>query len=147
MLSPRLLRTRFKGSIQGDSAPMEFDQVPKHDEVLSRFIFSSSHFTRSRVKPDAFLPTRDLETSVFRGTGLDRRGIRQAGDAVGLRTNRTMKAWGDVRVGQVFAVGLDLRPDNVPERHAAIIGWPEQKDEQLSLAQRLAEVATLYVPS
>jgi hypothetical protein len=70
---------------------MEFDQVPKHDEVLSRFIFSSSHFTRSRVKPDA--------------------------------------------------------PDNVPERHAAIIGWPDQKDEQLSLAQCLAEVATLFVPS
>lgn len=66
---------------------------------------------------------------------------------VGGPSGRTLKAWGNVLAGLVFDVGLDVRPDNVPERHAAIIGWPEQKDEQISLAQRLAEAATLHLPS
>ena len=66
---------------------------------------------------------------------------------VGEPSDRTLQAWGDVLAGIVFDVGLDVRPDNVPERHAAIIGWPEQKDEQISLAQQLAEAATLRLPS
>lgn len=65
---------------------------------------------------------------------------------VGEPGSRTLKAWGDVLAGAVFDVGLGVRPDNVPERHAAIVGWPERKDEQLSLAQRLAETATLRLP-
>jgi hypothetical protein len=64
---------------------------------------------------------------------------------VGGPSGRTLKAWGNVLVGLVFDVGLDVHPDNVPERHAAIIGWPEQKDEQISLAQQLAEAATLHL--
>jgi len=141
-----LLLAHFKGCIPERSVRMEFDQVPEQEEVLSRFIFSSSHFTRERVKPGAFLPTKELETSMFRGAGLDGGEILKAGDAVGLRTSRALKAWGDVRAGEVFTVGLAVRPDNVPLRHAAIIGWPGQKDERLSLAQRLAVVATLRLP-
>lgn len=36
-------------------------------------------------------------------------------------------------------------PDNVPERHANIVGWPNEKDKQISLvaAQELAAIATL----
>lgn len=49
--------------------------------------------------------------------------------------------------GVVFDVGLNVRPDNVPERHAAIIGWPGRKDEQLSLAQRFAAASALHLPS
>jgi len=78
--------------------------------------------------------------------GLDRSEIRRIGDTVGGPSGRTLKAWGNVLAGVVFDVGLDVRPDNVPERHAAIIGWPEQKDEQISLAQQLAEAATLHLP-
>lgn len=66
---------------------------------------------------------------------------------VGRESDRILKGWGDVVAGAVFDVGLDVRPDNVPERHAAIVGWPERKDEQLSLAQRLAAVATLNLPA
>ena len=129
---------------------MGFDQVPERGEVLSRFIFSRGHVspTRGRVKPDVFLPSRNpRETSVFRTVGLDRTEVQRIGDMVGEPSDRTLQAWGDVLAGIVFDVGLDVRPDNVPERHAAIIGWPEQKDEQISLAQQLAEAATLRLPS
>lgn len=111
--------------------------------------FWSGHFSakQGRVKPDAFLPSRESrETSVFRTVGLHPEEVRAIGDRVGQPSSRTLKAWGDVLAGVVFDVGLAVRPDNVPERHAAIIGWPGQKDEQLSLAQRLAASAALRLP-
>lgn len=129
---------------------MAFDEVPAETEVLSRFIFSDSHFRRGPrvIKPGAFLPSPEsLETSVFRGAGLTHSEIRAAGDAAGEPRGRTLKAWGDVLARVVVEIGLSVRPDNVPERHAVIIGWPEQKDEQLSLSQQLAEAATLRLPA
>lgn len=142
------LLLRFEGSTRPSS--VRFDQLPERGEILSRFIFSRSHFSprQSRVKPGAFLPSRDTrETSVFRTVGLDHREVRRTGEMVGGPSGRTLKAWGNVIAGVVFDVGLGVQPDNVPERHAAIIGWPEQKDEQITLAQQLAEAATLYLPS
>ena len=129
---------------------MRFDHLPERGESLSRFIFSTRHFSaaQSRVKPDALLPGKDsLETSVFRTAGLDHTATREICDRVGETAARTLKAWGNVRAGVVFDAGLDVRPDNVPERHAAIIGWPRQKDQQISQAQRRAEAATLHPPS
>jgi len=87
-----------------------------------------------------------LETSVFRAAGLNLEEIRVIGERVGQPANRRLKAWGDVLTGIVFDVGLNVRPDNIPQRHAAIVGWPAQKDEQLSLAQRLAADAMLRLP-
>lgn len=108
----------------GDFTPRgspRFDRVPGRDEVLSRFIFSRGHFGRDRVKLDAFLPSGNpLETSVYRTHGLDRPGIRRIGDTIGAQGHRRLKAWGNVLAGEVFDVGLDVLPDNVPERHAAI---------------------------
>lgn len=142
----RRLFSRFEGSTRTSS--VRFDQVPGPREVLSRFIFSRSHFNlgQGRVKPGAFLPSRDLETSVFRTVELGQEEIRRIGDMVGELSGRSLKAWAEVLAGVVFDLGLGVRPDNVPERHAAIIGWPEQKDEQISLAQQLAEVAGLHLP-
>jgi hypothetical protein len=78
---------------------------------------------------------------------LNHEAIRQIGEEVGKPRNLTLKAWGDVLTGVVIDVGLHVRPDNVPERHAAIIGWPAQKDEQLSLTQQLAAAAAHHLPS
>jgi hypothetical protein len=129
---------------------VRFDQAPTRGEALSRFIFSRSHFSpgQNRVKPGALLPSKDsLETSVFRTVGLYPPEIQRIGNTVDEPSGPTLKAWGNVLAGIVFDVGLNVRPDNVPERHAAIIGWPQQKDEQISLAQQLAEAATLHLPS
>lgn len=142
----RRLLSRFVGFTQRSSR--RFNRVPEREETLTRFIFSDRHFSaqQRRVKPGAFLPSKHrLETSVFRAIGLDLEEIRAIGERVGQPSNRTLKAWGDVLASIVFDVGLNVRPDNVPERHAAIIGWPAQKDEQLSLAQRLAADAALYL--
>ncbi len=58
-------------------------------------------------------------------------------------TEKTLHGRAEVLASQVETAGLRLNPDNVPERHADIVGWPQAKDEQLSLAQELAEVAAL----
>ena len=130
---------------------MRFDEVPDRAENLARFIFSTSHVNigQRRIKPGAFLPSKDrLETSVFRTVDLHAASVQALGVMVGQRSGgRNLKAWGDVLAGAVFDIDLDVRPDNDPERHAAIVGWPAQKDEQISLAQQLAAEAILRLPS
>ena len=127
---------------------MDFTDVPSPAEPLSRFIFSRKHFSPEykRVKADAFLPEPTaLETSVFRLLGLDAAQIQGIASAVAHASGRQFKARGDVLAGTVFTVGLAVRPDNTPERHASIVGWPNDKGQQLSLAQRIAAAATLHI--
>ena len=129
---------------------MPFDQPLEPQEVLSRFIFSSKDFSapQNRVKHGAFLPSKEpLETSVSRTVGLGLAEVQAIGTLVGESRATALKAWGDVVVEDVLAIGLGVRPDAIPERHAAIIGWPELKDEQISLAQELAAAATLRLPA
>jgi hypothetical protein len=82
-----------------------------------------------------------------RTMGLGSEEFGRIGDQVGGMRGRTLKAWANIVAGVVFDVGLAIRPDNEPERHPAIIGWPAQKHEQMLLAQRLAEAATLHLPA
>lgn len=148
MRFPSRFLSRFASFTRRSS--VRFDEVPDREENLARFIFSNTQFSLDprRVKPGAFLPTRDpLETSVFRTVGLDAGEVQRRGGMVGGLSDRNLKAWGDVLAGVVFHVGLGIRPDNDPERHAAIIGWPAQKDEQLSMAQQLAAAAIVRLPS
>jgi hypothetical protein len=136
---------RFVDSVRNRS---RFKQVPEPDEILCRFIFSRAHFVYSsrRVKGDAFLPTKKppRETSVSRIVGLKDHSVWRIGEAVAQTSQRVLHARGDVLAKAVFAVGLEIRPDNKPKRHAAIVGWPEEKDRQIMLAQRIAEAAELH---
>lgn len=115
--------------------------------MLCRFIFSRTHFVPSqqRIKGDAFLPTKAplRETSISRIVGLKEELVWRNGEAVARASQRTLHARGDVLAGAVFAVGLGIRPDNKPKRHAAIVGWPEEKHRQMDLAQRIAATAGL----
>jgi hypothetical protein len=95
------------------------------------------------VKGDAFLPTKKppRETSVSRIAGLKDHSVWRIGEAT---SQRVLHARGDVLAKAVFAVGLEIRPDNKPKRHAAIVGWPAEKDRQIMLAQRIGEAAELH---
>lgn len=66
------------------------------------------------------------------------------GGGVAQASHRVLHARGDVPAKTVFAAGLDIRPDNKPKRHAAVIGWPQEKDKQILLAQQIAETARLH---
>jgi hypothetical protein len=143
------LRSLFEKFIRSRSGT-NFELRPEADEELTRYIFSRSHFaaTKNRVKPDAFLPSpAPVETSVFRMIGLNRNTIQEHGQKIGRERDQTLRAWADVRAAVVFDLQLDVRSDHAPPRHAAIVGWPLEKDEQISLAQQLAAAAHLHLPT
>ena len=131
---------------------IEVDKALTREEPLARFIFESNKFSRSKncVKPGAFLPEfydGGHEASVSRVIDLDILSITELGKAIGVEKEKDLLAWGEILVKSVVDVGLGLRVDAEPPRHAAIIGWPATKPEQMSYAQRLAAAATLRLPA
>jgi hypothetical protein len=138
----RLLRL-FIGSDSGSELPAT---VEAH-EPLTRFIFSSEHFahTKGIVKPKAFLPDGDGETSVFRVSSLGAEQIWEIGNKV---RNEKAKARGSVLTNMVRRIGLQVNgaPEEHP-RHAIIVGWPREKHAKLMLAVELSKKASLHVQS
>jgi hypothetical protein len=132
---------------QQPSSP--FALPPDDAEPLSRFLLSKSRCSvkTMRVKPAAFLPEpNSLETSVFRTLGLNPEEIWAIGEHhVAQPTGHTLRGRGQVLAQVPRRLGLKVRPDNQPERHAAIVGWPAEKDRQQMLAIELAEEATLFL--
>jgi hypothetical protein len=119
--------------------------VVQDAEDLPRFIYSSSHFNASGPKPAAYLPSADNETSVFR------HGAEPTESLWGLNI-RTCTLYGAaiVRTAVVREVGLDVTPDEPPQRHAVIKGWPPanndpdlQKAKQKEFALAIASKAIL----
>lgn len=106
------------------------------DEDLARFLVQSSHFSATSVKPSAFLPSpKDRETSVSRHgkEPLDRLwelGLQAAG-------GRALRGAAVVKAASVRAAQLEVSPDEPPDRHAVIRGWPwHESDPDLQKAQQ-----------
>lgn len=60
---------------------------------------------------------------------------------------RAIRARADVTVQKVRLLRLDVISDTPPERHALVIGWPEEKPAMLSLAQQIAaEAQVVHIP-
>jgi hypothetical protein len=78
---------------------------------------------------------------VFRIDGLS---LQQVAD-LGATHLRDPRPFGHLRsrAEVILNIGLQLAPDNFPERHASIVGWPERKEEQKLLAIKLAAAATV----
>lgn len=126
-----------------------FALPPDDAEPLSRFLFSKRVYNveKMRLRSTAFLPERiSLETSVFRTLGLNADEIWSIGEHhVAQPTGRALHGRGEVLAQVPRRFGLKVRPDNQPERHAAIAGWPTEKHKQQMLALQLAEEATLFL--
>ncbi|MBK8980616.1 MAG: hypothetical protein IPM29_32330 [Planctomycetes bacterium] len=83
------------------------------------------------------MPAKDGKTSVFRIGGLTDRSVlaigkRQVGEKRGLH------GWGVFAARAVLDVGLRFEPDDDPPRHANIVGWPEDKEAIIEMAQDLS---------
>ena len=120
-------------------------------EPITRFIFSSGHLARQskRVKPNAFLPNANGQTSIFRIQGVDANSIVDAdsiwatGNEVAEVSERTLHARADIVTGAVRSTGLKVLPEEPPPRHGNIAGWPEGKEDRMELAKELADASTL----
>jgi hypothetical protein len=136
---------RFTG-ISEPSASVEA-QVAGIDELLVRFLTSSSHFakTRSLVKSAAFLPASDGTVSVFAIDGLPDSATWEIGDrVVAAPSGRKVKGRADFESGVVHQP-LAIEVDNDPPRHRAITGWPSEESERQQLALELANAARLIL--
>ena len=125
--------------------------VPEHlmpTDPLARYLLQKTHYSalNSRVKPGAFLPNRERQTSVFLIRGLSEQEIWQIGEEhVSGPLDKRLRARADVIVSTVEEQGLRVDLDNIPPRHANIIGWPEEKSAQKLIALELASRASLVL--
>jgi len=119
----------------------------KAEEPLSRCIFSRDYFNPAKglVKPKAFAPPSDLKTSVCRIAALAETDVWFRAERVGVESGRTLLARADLNAAQVARARLVVQPTWWPIRHANLAGWPFDKGERLSIAQSLAQHASLHV--
>lgn len=115
-------------------------------EWLARYILTKKWYSRSKnlVKYNAFLPLRNsetlvLETSVYRIASLQEEEIWKIGEReVAQKRDRHLHGRADIVLSIVLNKGLNVNPDNTPPRHGNIVGWPEEKSEQMSVAVEFA---------
>lgn len=127
------------------SAPPSRAEIPARvdeAELLARFLPDSKMFSSNGVRSSAYMP-RKGSVSVFRVTGMEDARIRAIGATV--LPVKPPKARAEIIAKGVYAIGLQLDPDNTPEFHANITGWPPDtaKDEQKLLALQLATASVL----
>jgi hypothetical protein len=140
----RFLTTLIDYFIKSGRVPKEVNS----QEFLARYITSKSWYSRvkNRVKPRAFMPPIDRKLSVFRTDNLSepeiwKIGLKNVIEKIVRPTNLHGRA--DIQALSIIESNLQIEPDNTPPRHANIVGWPELKEEQKSIAQELAAKASL----
>lgn len=115
-------------------------------EILSRFILYKDYYRSSdlSVKYAAFLPHRG-ETSVFRISGITDQEVWEIGEReVAEKRKKPILGRADIGASNVIAKNLKVLPKEPPQRHANIVGWPEEKSEQKLIAIELAAEALFH---
>ena len=88
-----------------------------------------------------------MELSVFRVDGLSEEEIWTHARRYALPPGRNIHGRADLADKAIAASGpLRVDYDDSPPRHANVVGWPKEKDEQLALAQDLASAARAVPP-
>jgi len=119
--------------------------VVDDDELLARFILSSSDYRKSdlTVKPRLFLPFKHVALSVNRHRESNEQEIWEVGSQVADQRECTLHGRADVTASSCRIETLDVRPEPLPgnPNHADITGYPAKKEDQLSHAMKLAAAA------
>lgn len=115
--------------------PSGLPEIVGDHEPVARFVGQSNKFNSLGAKPAAFLPPSNGQTSVGRhgATPLDSLmalAVSFLGEA---------KVYGAAVVGtrQVRDTGLAVTPEEPPDRHANLHGWPVNVDRDMERAERL----------
>jgi len=112
------------------------------DELLTRFILNVSEVRADgTVRPQLFLPYKRAELSVNRHRDATLEETWSIGQQVAAQRGKTLIGRTDIRAHSCCiqtsnVVASPILPDN--PNHADIVGYPARKDEQLSLAAKLA---------
>ena len=121
--------------------PADIPPVADH-ELLARFIVNSNEVRADgTVRPQLFLPYKRVALSVNRHRDAALTETWTIGTQVAEQRGKTLLGRADVRATAGRIPPLDVVPSPIPPQnpnHADIVGYPPRKDEQLSLAAKLA---------
>ncbi|MCK4446472.1 MAG: hypothetical protein KAW56_05270 [Candidatus Marinimicrobia bacterium] len=115
---------------------------------IARFLTQKSHFSSEKkiVKPTAFMPNKNGETSAFGLDELTNDEIIGLGrEYIKTQSGSPPKGRAELLTDKVLKTELKIDFNNVPPRHLNIIGWPEQKHNQKLKAIILASYSTLQL--
>lgn len=118
-------------------------------EQVARYLFSDKLFAASlsRVKHHAFSPSGG-EASVFRIDNLSELQIWKLGALAGASRRQSPRARADISAAKVRAARLDVVAAPLTHvRHANIVGWPNDREQQRLLAMELATASKLVIPT
>jgi hypothetical protein len=118
------------------------------NDPLARFLLESGRYTRRppRVKKQAFMPSPQGDLSVFDVRGLSDDETASIGrEWVAQSQGPEVHGWATVLAETVEVQRLSVNLDNSPPRHANIVGWPVNKEDQKLIAQALADAAQLVL--
>jgi len=122
---------------------LKLDWVAKEidpDERISRFVFREEYI-KAGVKFAAFMPARDLVTSVYRTRHCSDRRIWMLGKffVAGMMSEpKRLVGRVDIPAKQVSSAGLKAVPDPLTHcRHTEIMGWPGERAAQRIKAMAL----------
>lgn len=116
-------------------------------EDLAKFIFNKSQFSalNNRVKYSVYIPPPNKRLSVFRISGIPETEVWKIGKDVGDERKLPLLARADIKVSVVTEADLKIETDDIPRRHANIIGWPEDASKVKLKAMMLADKAHLHL--
>ena len=128
---------------------IHLDSIIQDDEPLARYIFSKSHFSKDRIKLQAFMPSNGT-VSVIRHKGCSEDCILKIGCKIESRREHSLKIVCSILTRVVRSVnGLDVKPDTSKDqhrRHANIINFTKYDDAKIrKSAKKLAERASLLL--
>jgi len=131
------------------------DSVPdvELDEVVARFIFKKKQWyaKTGAPKPSLFCPYKHVDLSVNRHRDCTDDEIWEFGQGIAEFRGDDLYGRCDIAVADctleslnVVAKSIKDDPKGVPDNpnHADIVGFPEKKEDQMSLAQKLAAKAS-----
>jgi hypothetical protein len=140
---------KFLEAFRKQHAPSDKGPAKQYSNLV-RFIFDKRHFSRAPTapKPGAFLPDSDLKTSALGRNGLPEGEVWKIGLSIGEGRGKAPKARADFDAEAVSEAKLTIEHDpviGIPD-HVNLCGWPNEKDEQKSIAQLLCFRAKLLFP-
>ena len=113
-------------------------------EWLARYILRHEYVrSDGSLRPDPFIPYKQVELSVTRHLGLDEREIWEAGQSVAAATATALHGRADVQAHVFARQRLQVLPKPLGGNlnHADVVGWPADKPAQKEIALLIARAA------
>jgi len=126
---------------------LDDESIPEvHDEeLLARFIVNKNEYRKSdnKINLKLFMPYRHVALSVNRHRESNEQEIWGIGSQVAKARNKTLYGRADILAASCRIESLDVNSKPLPgnPNHADIIGYPVKREDQMSLAQKLAAAA------